>query len=239
MTYPGRFDFSACAPKNHSGTINGSKTNAVPRATIWTSTWSPYNDLSLDGIPLLSSAQPSEHQSPHLWDDYRINNTQSRTVGADIHRPILTFVRILIWQDYKHGYTSTCTARTISSYGFFATIGLIPATHSIPRSTLHLTGMFRDSRPDTELHDDDIFTSRVVTYCDSQSRVKWLSLCPPQRECCANKTRILLVSPSWEFPQTTTQERLLSLHCLVAHLLCTINHITLHQTLGIQPYQIG
>ena len=33
-------------------------------------------------------------------------------VGADIHRPIRTSVRILIWQDYKHGYTSACTARS-------------------------------------------------------------------------------------------------------------------------------
>ena len=39
--------------------------------------------------------------------------------------------------------------------------------------------------------------------------------------------------------QQCIQERQLSLHCLAAHLLCTINHITLHQSLGIQPYQIG
>ena len=131
---------------------------------------------------------------PDGWIIYHLH-----IVGADIHRPIRTSVRILIWQDYKHGYTSTCTARTISRTLAHDILirslrdHSIPAIHSIPRSTLHLTGMFRDSLSDTKLYDDDIFTSRVVTYSDSQSRANCLCLCPPQRECCANKTRILLV----------------------------------------------
>ena len=34
-------------------------------------------------------------------------------ISMDIHRPIRASVPILILQDYKHCYTSTCTARTI------------------------------------------------------------------------------------------------------------------------------
>ena len=109
-------------------------------------------------------------------------------VGADIHRPIRTSVRILIWQDYKHGYTSACTARTISRTLARDTLmrclsrPFDSGDTCDSRSTLHLTGMFRDSRLDTKLNDDDIFPSRVVTYCDSHSRANWLSLCPPQRQ---------------------------------------------------------
>ena len=82
-------------------------------------------------------------------------------VGADIHRPIRTSVRILIWQDYKHGYT--CTARTTSR-----TLARDIRIRSPLRpfdfgdtfdshSTLHDAGMFRHNRTDTELHDDDTF----------------------------------------------------------------------------------
>jgi hypothetical protein len=43
--------------------------------------------------------------------------------------------------------------------------------------------------------------------------------------------------PTTNDTRTTTWTQL-SLHCLAAHLLCSFYHITLHQTLGIQPYQI-
>ena len=132
-----------------------------------------------------SSSSPSSTSDP----------AKSCCVGADIHRSIRTSVRILIWQDYWHGYASTCTARRISRTSASDTLIRTPSRPFDSRSTLHLTGMFRDSRPNTKLHDD------------SQSRANWPSLCPPQRERCANKTRILLVFLSWEFPQSTIQER--------------------------------
>ena len=146
-------------------------------------------------------------------------------VGADIHRPIRTSVRILIWQDYKHGYEPIYAARTISRFATIRSPFHQSSCRNVPLQLYRYRVAWWPS-------------SRVVTYSDTQSRANWMSLCPPQRECGANKTRILLVSLPWEFPLPTIRKRELSLHCLAAHLLCSLNHITLHQTLGIQPYQI-
>ena len=54
-----RFLFNTYVFKYYSWVINGSKTKTVSRVTIRMSTRLPYKDFSLEGIPLLSSAQTS------------------------------------------------------------------------------------------------------------------------------------------------------------------------------------
>ena len=178
-------------------------------------------DQELQAWPCLTGFWPDvmEKDLKHTEGEKRIV-----AVGADVHRPIRMTVRILIWQDYKHGYAPIYTARTISRFATIRSPFHKSSCRNVPLQLYRYRVAWWPS-------------SRVVTYSDPQSRANWMSLCPPQRKCGANKTRILLVLLSWEFPQPTTQERQLSLYCL-AHPLCSFNHFTLHQTLGIQPYQI-
>ena len=162
---------------SHDAIVNGVILPTLHTLTAITSTFC----FSCRGLPSLSYNTCQLKRG--CWDGYS--------------PPIRTSVRILIWQDYKHGYT--CTARTTSR-----TLARDIRIRSPLRpfdfgdtfdshSTLHDAGMFRHNRTDTELHDDDIFP--VVSSHIQIPKVKPTGclFAPPQRECCANRTRILLV----------------------------------------------